>query len=234
MKTAVLFLSLLFTLSFEATAGVVFHDDVAVTGRPVMLKAETKGKFFRTGGEVVEFHVNGDSIGTVLSGGDGLAYKEFSFRKTGLYEITATSGKGKNTGYVLSLKRGTGIVFIDVTAGLFKSPFSKAPKQGSREAVEKIMEKFPVVYLHSMVFGMSFLKQWLDSNGFPPAPLLEWDSGEVFGETDKKGLGIKAVIGSPVVIESAKDYKPRAFSFEETEGADEVSDWKEIPEALLY
>jgi len=43
---------------------------------------------------------------------------------------------------------------------------------------------------------------------------------------------MKSVIGSPDVIYSAKEYKPLAFTFEETEDALEVKDWKEIGKKL--
>ena len=41
----------------------------------------------------------------------------------------------------------------------------------------------------------------------------------MFEEADKKGLKIKFVIGGKTVIESAKEFKPKAFSFDEVEGA---------------
>ena len=34
------------------------------------------------------------------------------------------------------------------------------------------------------------------------------------------------------VIESAKELKPKAFSFDEVEGAEEVKDWEEIGKKL--
>ena len=58
--------------------------------------------------------------------------------------------------------------------------------------------------------------------------MLPWTEGNVFEEADKKGLKIKFVIGGKTVIESAKEFKPKAFSFNEVEGAEEVKDWEEI------
>ena len=40
------------------------------------------------------------------------------------------------------------------------------------------------------------------------------------------------IIAGPKVIESAKEYKPLVFSFEEVEGGEWVKDWKEIREKL--
>ncbi|GFP33527.1 hypothetical protein HKBW3S42_01864 [Candidatus Hakubella thermalkaliphila] len=50
----------------------------------------------------------------------------------------------------------------------------------------------------------------------------------MFEEADKKGLKIKFVIGGKRVIESAKEFKQKAFSFGRVEGAEEVKDWEEI------
>ena len=56
-----------------ALCRVIVHDDIAVKGHRVMLKAETRGSFFADGGQVVEFFVEEHTIGKTLSGGDGVA-----------------------------------------------------------------------------------------------------------------------------------------------------------------
>ncbi len=61
----------------DALAEVVVQDMVSPVGREVMLRAETKGGFFSKGGALVEFFVDGKSVGKNLSGGDGLAYLQF-------------------------------------------------------------------------------------------------------------------------------------------------------------
>jgi|Deesub1362A_J573_1020465.scaffolds.fasta_scaffold00027_108 hypothetical protein len=228
----VLVLFLLAVISSEAFAGVAFYDDIAVMGKPLMLKAETRGRFFRKGGEIVEFYVNDASIGRTLSGGDGVAFKEFVPEKTGLYEITVTSGKDKTTGFVLSLRKGEGVVFVDVIGGLFEDVLSKTPRKDGKDAIRKIMKNNTVVYLWTEMFGMAFAKKWLKENEFPAAPLIRWKGGRVFDEINEKGLKIKAVIGSPAVIVSAREYKPESFSFEDVEDAQQVKDWKEIVDSF--
>jgi hypothetical protein len=54
----------------------------------------------------------------------------------------------------------------------------------------------------------------------------------IFREIKDKGLEIKGIVGTQAVIESAKEYKPKAFSFEEVEGAKAVKDWEEIRKKL--
>lgn len=68
---------------------------------------------------------------------------------------------------------------------------------------------------------------------FVDLPVLPWRQGIIFDEISEEGLRIKAIIGSKSVIESAKAYKPKSFSLEEVEDAEEVKDWKEIEGKLL-
>lgn len=215
-----------------AIAEVTIHDMVALKGEMVMLKAETRGRFLSKGGEVVEFFVNGKSIGSALSGGDGFAFKEFIPLKTGMYRITVKSGMDEDNGLLLSLKRGSTIIFVDVEGSLLEGIFSKRPRHGSQKAIGKIGRRFPVVFLHTNLLSVKAIKEWLKKNGFIELPVIPWREGAIFNEINEKGLKIKAIIGSAVVIESAREYKPIAFSFEYTENAEEAKDWEEIGEKL--
>jgi hypothetical protein len=238
-KKPLLFLTALtaFSLSLilpakHSRAEVLFHDDIALRGRAVMLGAETKGRVFRKGGQVVEFFIDGKSIGSSLSGGDGMAYKEFVPSSYGLLKVKVTSGQDSAAGFILSLRKNAGIVFIDVEGSLLKSPFSLLPMEGSPKAVGKIAKRFPVVYIFAKgsILGMSSLSKWLKENGFPPAPLLE---AGTFDRAYELGLRVEAVIGSAVLIESLKDKKFRAFSFEDMEDKEASKDWDEITKSLL-
>lgn len=226
LRAAFVLIAILF-LSSTAGAEVIFFDEISLKGEPVMLKAVTKGKVFSKGGQMVEFSVDGRSIGRSLSGGDGATFKEFRAEKPGLYKVSVVSGKDKDSGLLLSLKRGTGVVFIDIEGSIFV-PMSGKPMKDSREVIKAIAKKFPVVYLQAGILDIRTLKKLLKENEFTEAPLLPWREGTVFEEADKKGLKIKFVIGSKTVIESAKEFKPKAFSFGEIEGAEEVRDWEEI------
>lgn len=96
-----------------------------------------------------------------------------------------------------------------------------------------IRKRFPVVLLSTSGFlKIKSLKEWLKRNEFPELPVIPWKQGTVFSEFHEEGFRIKAVIGNPGVITSAKEYKPLAFSFEETEDAIEVKEWEEIGKKL--
>ncbi|MDP2279973.1 MAG: hypothetical protein Q8K51_17350, partial [Nitrospirota bacterium] len=210
---------------------VVFYDSVCLKDEKIMLKAVTKGKVFSKGGQLVEFSVDGKSIGKALSGGDGAAFKEFKAEKTGLHKVSVVSCKDKDSGLLLSLKKGAAVVFIDVEGSMFQ-PMSGKPMKNSQKVIKAIAKRFPVVYLQASIFDSWTLKKLLKENEFIDAPLLQWRDGNVFEEADKKGLKIKFVIGGKTVIESAKEFKPKAFSFNEVEGAKEVRDWEEIGKSV--
>lgn len=233
MRQIIYLIFLLILFPAIAIAEVTIHDMVALKGERVMLKAETRGRFLSKGGEVVEFFVNGKSIGMALSGGDGFAFKEFISLKTGMYRITVKSGSEEDCGLFLSLKKGDRIVFVDVAGSLLEGVFSKKPKHGSQKAIEKIGRRFPVVFLQTSLLSVKAIKEWLKKNGFIELPVIPWREGAIFNEINEKGLRIKAIIGSADVIESAREYKSIAFSFEYTENAEEAKDWEEIGRRLI-
>ena len=227
----------IFTLLFcmvplGALSEVTVHDMVVPEGEKAMLRGETKGKFFSKGGEVIEFHVDGKSLGSTLSGGDGLAFRQFVPAGPGLYHVTARSGNEQGTGVLLALRKGAGIVFIDVEGSVLEGPFSGRPMKGSQKVIKEISRRFPVVYIQSGFTGIKMLKEWLTKNGFIASPVLAWKNGAIFEDMHEKGFTIRAIISGPQIIESAKKHLPLAFSFQEVDDAVKVKDWEEIRKRL--
>src|SRR4030067_1851182 len=97
---------LIFTAAFPvyAFAEVLVFDSVSLKGKETMIKAETKGRYFAKGGQKIELFINGKSIGKVLSGGDGFAYKAFTPFRSGLYSVVVKDRKDKVSGCILSLE----------------------------------------------------------------------------------------------------------------------------------
>ncbi|OGW26205.1 MAG: hypothetical protein A2X59_01830 [Nitrospirae bacterium GWC2_42_7] len=213
-------------------AEVVLYDNIGLTREEITITVETKGRYFSKGGEVVRFVAEGKSIGNALSGGDGFAYRLFTPKKTGITQISVIYGKNRDTGIILSLRKGSSIVFVDVEGSLLSDSFSRKPIEKGREAIQNIIKKYPVVYLHSGTLGTKSIKQWLKKNSFPESAVMSWDNGSLFRDLKEKGFRLKAIIGSQAVIESAAEYKPLALSFDEFEGATHVKDWKEIEKRL--
>ncbi|GAB4489739.1 MAG: hypothetical protein OHK006_21780 [Thermodesulfovibrionales bacterium] len=214
------------------SADVAVQDVVAVSGEEVRLTAETKGGYFSKGGRTVEFSINGKAVGTSLSGGDGVAVRLHTVRRPGLYPLAVRSGKASGNGSILVLRKGAWVVFLDIEGTLQARPFSNKPLIQSRSVIRNIMKNYPVVYLHTGTLGMQAVKDWLVRNRFPTAPVLPWQAGEVFADMRKKGLQVRAVVGTQAVIESAAEYRPKAFSFEETEGAVLLKDWQDLEKKL--
>jgi len=227
-----LFAALLCLFPATSSSRVIAHDTIGLKGQKLMLRAETRGRLFSKGGELVEFFVDGKSIGKTLSGGDGVAFKPFTPTGARLHQIRVTSGEDEDTGLLLSLKRESSIVFVDVQAGLLESLFSRTPKEGSQKAIEEIHKRFPIVFLQTGFVGTRVIKAWLKENKFEPLPLIPWSEGAIFDEIADKDLRIKAIIAGPKVIESAKAHQPLAFSFEAVDHAEKVKDWEEISKKL--
>jgi hypothetical protein len=213
----------------DVPAAVVAQDMVSPVGQEVMLRAETKSGFFSKGGALVEFFVDGKPVGKSLSGGDGLAFRSFIPARAGLRKIKVQSEGDSDEGLLLAVKGSTQLVFIDIEGSLHEpSSFTLKPRSGSVQAVKKINRAYPVVFLWSGFVGQSAAKSWLKENRFPEAPLLAWSRGEVFGEIRDKHLKVRAVVGKPDVVQSAKEFTTRVFSFEAGGDGEAVQDWDEI------
>jgi len=207
------------------------YDLIAPRGEAVMLKAQAKGRLFPLGGVLVDFFVNGEKIGTNLSGGDGYVFLEFHPGRNGVHRVSAVHREMSAQGTLLVLNRGADVVFVDVMGSMMNGPLGE-PREGCREQLEMIMRKYPVVFLSTGLAPPSMLKKWLGENQFEEAALVSWAAGAVFAEAVQKGFRIRAVIGSPQVVESARDYARDLYSFEDVQGAARVRKWSEIGEKM--
>ena len=229
-----LLISLLFVLTLSSLAGaeVIVDDHIAVSGSAHMLTAKTMGRFFPEGGEVVEFFVDDVSIGKNLSGGDGRAFKELDPGHRGLYPISAAAGNDRDSGLLLVLDKGEAIVFVDIEGTLSGGVFPMEPGDGTRDSIKRISERFPLVYLKSSMLDSGFLKGWLKKYDFEEAPVLEWADGDIFEDVLGYGFKIRAVIGSPPVIESAEGYTSDLFRFDGVGGGEETGGWDELDDKI--
>ena len=216
----------------KAQSGVIVFDTIAPKGEKVILRAETRGRIFSRGGQLVEFFIDGKSLGKTLSGGDGVAFKPFLPLHEGLYQISGVSGEEEHEGLLLALRKGSGIVFIDVEGSLWEGFISRKPRHESRTAVETIYEKFPIAFLQTGFLGLQACKTWLEENEFPDGPVVPWREGAIFDEIVEDDLKIKAIIAAPKVIESAQAHKPLSFCFQQVDHAEWVKDWEEISDRL--
>lgn len=195
-----------------------------------MLSAETKKGLFRRGGVVVEFFINKRSIGKSLSGGDGVAYKAFTSQRTGLMKVTVKTADERAEALLLCLERGQEIILIDIET-IKEGPFSSIPRKDSKEVIKRLNRRYPVVYLRSGFISRKEASQWLEKNGFPTAPLLDFQEG-LFSELKELGLLIRAIIGSAEVSEIAVLYKVKVLSFDDIDNTIAVDSWKDIEKKI--
>jgi len=226
------FLLLILAVPAYAYSEIIVNDTVALSGEEILIKVETKSGYFAKGGKIVEFSVNGKSIGSVLSGGDSIAYKIFKTGGPGMYTVSARCGKDTGSGVILVLKKNSKLVFIDIEGSLLAVPFAKKPINSSREVIRKIMNSYPVIYLHTGNIGLREVREWLRQNRFPVSAVLSWQTGDIFTALNKKGLKIKAVIGSQAVFDSANANKPEFFGFDEEDSSKNIKAWQDIEKKL--
>lgn len=197
-----------------------------------MLTAETRGRFFAEGGLLVEFSVDGTAIGNSLSGIDGFAFKPFTPKKQGLLEISARTDKDLATGVILSLRKGSSIVYVDIEGCFLSNPFRKESIAVGREVITNIIKTYPVVYLQTGFLGTAPLREWLKKNDFPLSAVIPWKEGNVFSHLKQAGLSIKTVIGSRTVVESSDAFKPDTYVFDGIDDDTNIKKWKEIKEKI--
>ena len=225
-----LVLSLLFSVlpaPAAAPAQVTLHDALALVGREVMLLAETGSGLFGAGGVLVEFFVDGRRVGKNLSGGDGVAFFSFVPRTARLHSLRAEARGGRAEGLLLAVKESAGLVLIEVEGGLLERSLTMKPRPGSVEALKKLSRHYPVVFLGGGLIGAAAMKRLLKERGFPEAPLIPGGDA-VFAALREKRLKVRAVVGNPELMQAARGYATRAFSFDATEDREAVADWEEI------
>lgn len=210
-----------------ALAQVTLHDAVAPVGREVMLRAETGSGLFGAGGVLVEFFADGRRVGKNLSGGDGVALFSFVPRMARLYSLRAETPGGRAEGLLLAVKESAELVLIEVEGGLLERSLTMKPRPGSVEALKKVSRRYPVVFLGGGFIGVAAMKRLLKERGFPEAPLIPGGDA-VFAALREKRLKVRAVVGRPELVQTARGYTKRAFSFDATEDRDAVEDWEEI------
>ena len=225
-----IFLITLSVLPAGAAAAVVVFDRVTSVGKPVFVKAVTRGYLFTKGGRRVSFRVDNTPMLETLSGADGAAFLKFHPDKPGIRTITATSENEEGTGTVLVLGPGESVVVIGVEGGLQKSLFSETQREKTLEVVNWLSNSYRLVYLTRWV-GVSLVRDWLKKEQFPSSVVLRWRGEEVFRKMKNSGVPVAVVIGSGALLESAPDSIDSRFTFDKDHKA-AVNDWQDIRTAL--
>lgn len=181
--------------SARPSASIIAFDQLSQPNQSVRLSVRlvTGGLSFvhrPISGERIEFMLEGRSLGQTLTGGDGMAVKQFTPSKPGLYLITVRLVDNPRYEadpaefYVACRRASHPILLIALSSVRTPSrppavPFSPAPSSEAMPEAAKILSKlsdrYQLVYLET---GDETLgpetKDWLARQDFPPAPLFVW------------------------------------------------------------
>ncbi|RME63966.1 MAG: hypothetical protein D6778_08770, partial [Nitrospirae bacterium] len=89
--------------------------------------------------------------------------------------------------------------------------------------------KFLVVYTGSSM-GFSEIKALLKEIDLPEGPVLEYYDS-LFSDLKKTGLNLFGILCTEALCYEAKDYFKKVISFEETENAEKIDEWEDLPKA---
>ena len=220
----------------RSLGAVIVFDNVTTVGTPVYLKVLTKGRVFAAGGRLVEFFLDGQSLGKNLTGGDGYGYRKYTPTRAGTLKIRATSKLESGNGLLLVMKKSEKAILIEIEGGFKDAFISNIAAGASRQAVKKLLKKYRVIYL-SRRTGMRGARTLLDEVEFPDAPVLRWQGRRTLDALKASGVKLYAIIGAAGVIAEAADHIEKRYTFDETRGrrrtkGKTVKDWEEIMKSL--
>jgi hypothetical protein len=201
------------------SAILIAPDQIGSPGERIYLKVKLMAKsvFFPKpiSGERIEFIVDGNPVGVSLTGGDGVAVREFIPKREGIYKInlrlTGKSGYSADEAnmIVACWKRTISIILIDINT-LSSEGFKKPdPAPDAKEVLARIsMRNKIILYVSDQDKDLSEMRRWLINHSFPETPIFSWQQGKIDEEVNNlisRGWRLKFGIGS-----SMKDI--RAFS----------------------
>ena len=224
---------IIFAVFFASTAhsGIVVFDQITTLNTPIYLKAQTKGRFFSTGGKRVEIYADNKKLKQILTGGDGYGYLKYTPSRHGMIEIEARSEGHRDTGILLVVDKKDKVIFIDLEGAFKNNLFSDQVRVDSRRSVETLSKIYKIVYLNTFL-GIGLSRSLLQREKFPESVTLKWQGATLLKTLKNKGINLHAIIGSAGVIAEAQKYIEHRYSFEETKEGKTVKDWEEMLELI--
>ena len=224
----------IFLMATPGLSDVIVYDQVTTVGTSIYLDVLTKGRFFAAGGRLVEFYLDGKSIGKNLTGGDGHGYRKYTPDRAGMTQVSARSEGESGSGLLLVMKKSEKAVLIEIEGGFKDAFISQIAVSANRRALEKLIEEYRVIYLsrYSRYLGIRRSRDWLDEVEFPDGPVLRWGGMQMLTTLKARGIHLYAIIGSAGIIGEATEHIERRYTFEQTQNGQTVKDWEEIIELL--
>jgi hypothetical protein len=226
------FISGFLSLPASRSLGAVsVYDQVTTVGSPVFLEVLTKGLIFAEGGRLVDLYLDDQSIGKILTGGDGHGYRKYTPERPGIIEVRALSNGESGSGLLLVMRKSERAVMIEIEGGFKDAFISEIAASANRRALEKLSQKYRIIYL-SRYLGIEMSKNWLSKNEFPRGPVLSWRGPQMLSALKAKGIQLYAIVGSASIIAEAADQIENRYTFEQTQDGQTVKDWDEIIDLL--
>jgi hypothetical protein len=218
-------------LPVTGRAEVVVFDRLTQADRPVYLKVLTKGWVFAEGGRRVRIRYGDRKFEPVLSGGDGLAYLKIRPPESGIFEIEAVSGSERGRGHLLVMPPAASVWIVGVENSLKLSLFSDRERADSQSALEKIAERFRIVYVTEWLPPQT-VKEWLAQKKYPLSVVLRWQGAETLEMLGRQRVSIAALVGSETMLEAAGPEIEHRYSFDKSRYGRTVANWDEIETEL--
>ena len=193
----------------KAAGTILVKDALTTPGQPTIIEAQLNDRGLLTtaalGGEPLDLMVDGEVIGTGMTGGDGRAFLRYSTKTQGVIPIQVRVGKSsrvtaeKGFANVAVWEQRNPIVAIEVTALMESVPASspfpsitlkggpqRKPMPDAADELAKLTQfYYRVIYVVSLPssdvdrFRVNVeVREWLKANQFPPGYVLILPSGE--------------------------------------------------------
>ena len=211
--------------------GVIVFDEVTGLNHPIFVKVFTRGKLFPQGGQLVTVTIGQLVSQTILTGGDGYGFLNFTPQQAGEVLVEATYNNESATAKILVMAPTDQAIVTAIEGGLRKDLFTAEPRQHSHDVLKRLARKYKLIYLYG-IFGRAFAQNWLKINRFPEAILLKNQGKAKIKQLHERGVQIVALIGSAELVASSTPYVKKVIAFSEAEDVNVVEDWQEIEKII--
>ena len=231
---ALIFLALLLLAGYfhgrEAAAGISLYDQLATPSRPFYLKLRTHRGPLPMGGVRGTLWIDGQPVGTVLTGVDGYGFLKYEATATGTFILTARTTAGDAESRLRIITPSTPVVFFEAETLLWQM-LSRDQGPIAADVLAQIASKFELAYLCGPM-GRGAARQLIRERRLPDRVILAGKNRDRFKQLAHRGVRIFAVVGSARFVAAARGLSRRAFSFETSPHARRVAHWQDLLDQL--
>jgi len=227
----ILLSALLCPLASVAGAEVSVFDRVGTVGTTVTLVVRTTDFFLADGGRQVNLSLDGERLGTILTGGDGYGYFRLAPRRAGLLMVSARSGETEASGWLLVMEKTDRAVLVEVETVIKENYLRPDAREACRMAFESLRRRYRLIFIYRFM-GADFSRNRLAKEGLAPFVVIPWKGATTLESLRGKEVQVHAVIGSAETVTAAGAQVPFRISFEKARGATTVSEWSDIEKML--